>query len=730
MTNNIAWAHTRPCIRGQPAYVKYIYSLYYSVTAFTSVGDSDWYAASYPEAIVMTLFLLYTLVVSAYILGTITMLVVKSDEHSNISRQEFARINKVPNHLVAAMHNHLELYFKKNHMSDSKVLGMYPIAIKRKPVKDCYLLKNARTKFIHALISVSRIELFSPNVQLVHQGDLSSSLNIIVEGVVQVITKEARTSFSGLTVVGAKTMRRESVQGGADFTTSKRSMYGKSNLTTMRSGGTSTRSGGSSQAGDSEEGGNHFRSVSETYSEVAFFTENPSEESVITCGVVKVLCLSKEDWARLRPDFPVCHGLMLSNLMHRISKDLLRLMFDAVMSTPVASDTTRDKIADLVNAEEEKQEALDLNRLEPDLVKDVKALMSPEEKMKFNRDLEVADNVQLYMQKHVAGQTNALMIACHSGDTVAIKRLMEQRVSPNCMDHDRRTGLMIAAAHGHDECLQQMINAGADPNLLDAVGYSALWEAVDKGRNASADMLRKNGAKLCLTPALETHTLFQCVAIGNKEKFEGYLRMGANPNVVNVDGRTALHMACRGGQQHMDLVDVLLHYGAQPSTRDTFGHTPLLEAVDQGHLHILESLLNKDASLNLEPTVELRHMMKIVSVANNARLRMFLRAGANPNISNCIGRTPMHLAARMGCLQALKALVEYGADIHQQDDSGVEPIGDAQQVGASLCVEYLEGEPKACAEKMKMRLSAVARSVVLAQKVTGSSPSSESADEH
>eukprot|EP00798_Chlamydomonas_sp_ICE-L_P000892 gene892-5686_t len=73
-------------IEGQPIFIKYIYSLYYSVTAFTSVGDGDWYVATPPEAIAMTIFLIYTLVVSAYILGTITMLVVKNDEHSNMFR--------------------------------------------------------------------------------------------------------------------------------------------------------------------------------------------------------------------------------------------------------------------------------------------------------------------------------------------------------------------------------------------------------------------------------------------------------------------------------------------------------------------------------------------------------------------------------------------------------------------------------------------------------------------
>eukprot|EP00798_Chlamydomonas_sp_ICE-L_P004380 gene4380-14505_t len=141
-------------------------------------------SASPTEAIAMTIFLLYSLVLSAYILGTITMLVA------------FSKINKVPKHLEATMHNYLELYFKENETSDAMVLDMYPSSIRRKPVKQCYLMKGTSTKFLDALISSSRIELFNANVQLLYEGDLVNSLNIIMEGTVWIDPKGGSTSFS------------------------------------------------------------------------------------------------------------------------------------------------------------------------------------------------------------------------------------------------------------------------------------------------------------------------------------------------------------------------------------------------------------------------------------------------------------------------------------------------------------------------------------------------------
>eukprot|EP00798_Chlamydomonas_sp_ICE-L_P004693 gene4693-14896_t len=87
---------------GQSTIIKYVYSLYYSVNMLTGVGDGDFYCASPLESFVMILYLIFNVVLNAYILGTITMLVVKGDERSKAFRdrvttlRQYAKINDIP----------------------------------------------------------------------------------------------------------------------------------------------------------------------------------------------------------------------------------------------------------------------------------------------------------------------------------------------------------------------------------------------------------------------------------------------------------------------------------------------------------------------------------------------------------------------------------------------------------------------------------------------------------
>lgn len=52
---------------------RYVYSLYFALAAFTGLGDNDFYIASVVEAIIMGFFLLFNLLLSAYILGRYTI---------------------------------------------------------------------------------------------------------------------------------------------------------------------------------------------------------------------------------------------------------------------------------------------------------------------------------------------------------------------------------------------------------------------------------------------------------------------------------------------------------------------------------------------------------------------------------------------------------------------------------------------------------------------------------
>lgn len=67
---------------------RYVFSIYWSITTLATVGYGDVSACNTGEAIWSSIFMFVNLALSAYILGTITLLVVKSDEKAGEYREQ------------------------------------------------------------------------------------------------------------------------------------------------------------------------------------------------------------------------------------------------------------------------------------------------------------------------------------------------------------------------------------------------------------------------------------------------------------------------------------------------------------------------------------------------------------------------------------------------------------------------------------------------------------------
>lgn len=71
---------------------KYIYSFYYSITTMTTVGYGDFSPGNTAEVIFGTVYMLFNIVLNSYILGTITMVVIKADENNTHLRNMFKKL--------------------------------------------------------------------------------------------------------------------------------------------------------------------------------------------------------------------------------------------------------------------------------------------------------------------------------------------------------------------------------------------------------------------------------------------------------------------------------------------------------------------------------------------------------------------------------------------------------------------------------------------------------------
>ncbi|CAN6681778.1 unnamed protein product [Malus baccata var. baccata] len=74
------------------------------------------------------------------------------------------------------------------------------------------------------------------------------------------------------------------------------------------------------------------------------------------------------------------------------------------------------------------------------------------------------------------------------------------------------------------------------------------------------------------------------------------LRRGSDPNEMDNNGRTAMHIAASNGNEHCALL--LLEYEADPNIQDSEGNVPIWEAISGKHESLIKLLLDNGAKIN------------------------------------------------------------------------------------------------------------------------------------
>ena len=75
---------------------------------------------------------------------------------------------------------------------------------------------------------------------------------------------------------------------------------------------------------------------------------------------------------------------------------------------------------------------------------------------------------------------------------------------------------------------------------------------------------------------------------------------------------------------------------------------------------------------------------------HGAKVRILVDHGADPNIKDAAGRTPLHLIAAKGVgREAIRALVKVGADVNARDDEGNTPLDLARWANRQMATQEL-----------------------------------------
>ena len=231
-----------------------------------------------------------------------------------------------------------------------------------------------------------------------------------------------------------------------------------------------------------------------------------------------------------------------------------------------------------------------------------------------------------------------------------------------------------------NEEVKQHLAVGADVNAKDEYGGTLLDWAIGWERTETADLLRKHGGKT-RDELKAAESIVVAVELGNIEAVKQHLNDGTEVNAKGGTGRTPLHWAAIKG--HKGIAELLIAEGADVNAKTNDGKTPLDEAINPFY--------NKTEIANLLRKHDGKHgtIHSAVGGGDVEAVKEFLAAGADVNVKDKRGFTPLHWASISGHKEAVELLIDNSADVNAMRGGGGTPLSYAASWGHEEIVELL-----------------------------------------
>jgi ankyrin repeat protein len=279
-------------------------------------------------------------------------------------------------------------------------------------------------------------------------------------------------------------------------------------------------------------------------------------------------------------------------------------------------------------------------------------------------DLKTVKNMLLnksgILEKSDQYQRTALHSAARYGALEVINHLLAIGVNLNATDESGNTPLHLAVLRSHDEAVEAIINAGPDMNAVNGDGETPLSLATAYGTLKSLGLLLSNKADVRIRDK-EGNSLLHIAALhGNIEKVQEILKYDPDINTKNGAGDSPLFTAVKR-YENEPVIACLIDSGA---------HIAVVDSTGKGVLHVannsnIKFLVQKGADVNLQDrdgNTPLHKVFfelleyKVFYPFMKETISFFLAAGANPDIKNKQRKSPMDLAVESGVEEAIDLL--------------------------------------------------------------------------
>ncbi|XP_009619489.1 potassium channel AKT1-like [Nicotiana tomentosiformis] len=187
----------------QSLWIRYITSIYWSITTLTTVGYGDLHPENTREMIFDIFYMLFNLGLTAYLIGNMTNLVVHGTSRTRKFRDtiqaasSFAQRNQLPARLQDQMLAHLCLKFRTDSegLQQQETLESLPKAIRSSVshflfyslVDKVYLFRGVSNDLLFQLVSEMKAEYFPPKEDVILQNEAPTDFYILVTGAVDLL---------------------------------------------------------------------------------------------------------------------------------------------------------------------------------------------------------------------------------------------------------------------------------------------------------------------------------------------------------------------------------------------------------------------------------------------------------------------------------------------------------------------------------------------------------------
>ncbi|XP_022344604.2 E3 ubiquitin-protein ligase MIB1-like isoform X2 [Crassostrea virginica] len=280
-----------------------------------------------------------------------------------------------------------------------------------------------------------------------------------------------------------------------------------------------------------------------------------------------------------------------------------------------------------------------------------------------------------------------LHFAVHGKKNAIIKLLLEHKADPSLQNNSGQTAIHLAIAKEQDETVKALVLASCDVHVKDSNGDTAVHTVIRTRKEKLLHAVLRSHRVDFQTKNAEGYNMLQWAVYKNFKGAVEVILMRCSHCISELVSRrlasncfTALHLAAL--YNYRDCAQLLITKGdMELDLIDHMQQTPLHISAEQGHLQMVELLLEFDIKINLQD--------------KNGNSPLHLVQMKNSHIQE----QAKGLQSRNSFIQIACLLVEHGAELEIKNGKGQTPL---DFTCPQSCL-YLKRISKAAKEKLAMK---------------------------